>query len=706
MKLWVSFYEYDEDTYDILQKTITIEPECGELNYIGGGEYLFTAPDTLTVDSIVITIDYENYSQACGEAVPGTEMLNEQAGCLNCFPYGAPALNKHYGSEELTIKWDSLYVEVNPSELFPGDTADVIIKKRLFDGTLTDFDTSQTFEAVMLEGCILGNLLVDDSLDAYFYDVSGPIKFVADTSADSTGLVLLRIGLIEQTLLSKINNSDEADAFDCMPGPPQTTSYAIVQANINEEPTILLGETKYYQAKYIGPLLDKLIIEEVPGPELNGGLEIDVWGSEPLTIVEGDKLGVYWEKEKPIFGTSNELPTGLIRIVGRFWRGNQTYKVRLAASYGPDEPSIEITVMKPSQLYSENYSGSRLDKARDVFNVQFNVDSLCIYYGGLYGIPPQFIKGQMTTESAKKTFTFDDQTSGLGFAPSYRYEPYTTQFGYAHLYTNNPFVVSSGSMGQNGAAGVPTETEHMHVLSSHYIETPTKIWAFVDARSQFTNPNNLGTFGTRVTDPPEKAGQMTTVYKTINDLYRIKQRELENRLKIFYKVEVLNLTQQQEANETARDEFVSFLKDDWNGNIDGGTKGLDNIYAQTRIAASYGLLQILYPTAINTGTGVNFPVTNNDRPEDLNVITTGMLYMFNHQFYLFNRYNGFPITDNNNWDTEYTTEDAAHFPQPNSGFEESLRVMYHRWNPLLTDGNNNRIYALKVFNNSNNYLPR
>ncbi len=253
IKLWITpnQYEYNEDNYDILQKTITIEPECGQLTYLGGGEYLFTAPDTLTVDSTVVIINYENYNQFCARwNAEGERMIvKDNFDCINCPMPLFNILQRDYAAEQLTIKWDSLFVEVNPTELFPGDTADINIKKRLPDGTLTDFDTTQTFEAAMLEGCTLGNILVDDSIDVYFYDINQPIKFVADTTADSTGLVLLRIGLVEEIAMLKSNN-DEDVLFDCLPGPPQTSNYAIVQAYINEEPTILLGETKYYQARY------------------------------------------------------------------------------------------------------------------------------------------------------------------------------------------------------------------------------------------------------------------------------------------------------------------------------------------------------------------------------------------------------------------------------------------------------------------------
>lgn len=258
---------YNEDIYDIIEKTIVIDPDCGSFSYLGDGEYLFTSPDTLTVDSIVITVNYENYNRFCRVSAlnsKNTERLNNSSGCIECFPYQRE-LNRAYGSGEVTMKWDSLIVSVSPTELFPGDTADVVIKKRLYDGTLTDWDTSQTFEAAMLDGCVLGNILVADSLDAYFYDVNEPIKFIADTTvADSTeetsGIVLLRIGLVEDTLSenSRVQN-DEINDY-CFTGDLLTTKAAIVSTEVKEIKLIILEPT--------ATTVDTFITDEPSMPEL------------------------------------------------------------------------------------------------------------------------------------------------------------------------------------------------------------------------------------------------------------------------------------------------------------------------------------------------------------------------------------------------------------------------------------------------------
>jgi len=189
-------------------------------------------------------------------------------------------------------------------------------------GILEDYPPEQTFEVGMLEGCMLGNLLVDDSLDTYFYDVSQPIKFIADTTGDSSGVVLLSIGLIDTSVTNKSNKISDALTQYCFDGEP-INEYVTTSAEVKEEPTILLGETKYYQAKYSNPLSDKLIIEEVQVdengiPHLNGGLAQDVWGDNPVSVVDtcdncGQRMGVYWEKKYP----TNEFENVPIVVKGK-----------------------------------------------------------------------------------------------------------------------------------------------------------------------------------------------------------------------------------------------------------------------------------------------------------------------------------------------------------------------------------------------------
>ena len=265
MKLWIvdSLYEYNEENYDILQKTITIEPECGQLIYLGGGEYLFTAPDTLTVDSVAITINYENYNQFCARWDAGEEeriIVKDNFNCIDCPLPFLSILSRDYASGQLTIAWDSLDVKVVPDTIYPGDTAQVVIKKRLPDGTLTDFDSTQTYEVGMLDGCILGKIVAGEEEGPHVVDVFQPIYFVADTSADTTGSVLLRVGLVEPYDFKKPNKEKlQTDILesDCFFG-WQSNSYD----------NVFVVKDKPLEIIYPTPLINELITDDPQMPEV------------------------------------------------------------------------------------------------------------------------------------------------------------------------------------------------------------------------------------------------------------------------------------------------------------------------------------------------------------------------------------------------------------------------------------------------------
>jgi len=88
-----------------------------------------------------------------------------------------------------------IYVYTEPEVVGAADTANIIIKKRNPDGTLEDFPPEQTFELGVLDGCVNGNFMVNDSINVYFADALQPIKFVTADIIDSTyDKVLIRVG--------------------------------------------------------------------------------------------------------------------------------------------------------------------------------------------------------------------------------------------------------------------------------------------------------------------------------------------------------------------------------------------------------------------------------------------------------------------------------------------------------------------------------
>lgn len=594
-----------------------------------------------------------------------------------------------YASEQLTIKWDSLYVEADPSELFPGDTANIIIKKRLFDGTLIDFDTTQTFEAAMLEGCVLGNILVGDSLDAYFYDVNQPIKFVADTTADSIGigLVLLRIGLVEETLMSKNRNKNEVDMFECLPGPPQTSNYAIVQANIKEEPTIMLGEMKFYgvKKKTENGNITEIKIEEIEVvqnvtpvfPTLSGNWScIDsssIWSDRPINIETEGQSPIFYDKfnalvfysgtTKPII---NDLPDGMIRVIGRYLGKTPDNKVKLFTTQYQNSftDTLELEVIRPNKLGDTDRIQDGPTKVEGVFE-DYDIDSLIIDIAGETGILPQIIKGIMKKES-------------IGFEPSYRYEIYQDIGGTVRNKFDSSHTYWINSTNDPGFPDIPDHGTIWYSPSISKDEYPEPIFAWEFLMNNFSLYYHDTLLVINPTDSLTRA------------IYDSERKKIWKYYKKFYnEKKKLGLTDQQ-AHDSARvktkQEYFSFLKNEYGG------IGMDSIYAQTRIIASYGLMQLTYYGAVDSyrdDWGLEYP--NNDinyLPEDINIIPINIEYGTKH--FLGKLRNALAGS------IEYPKEDTW---DKNHGFELSY------WHGLRSYNNSSK-YPNPVFNFTKNYLPK
>ncbi|HMN18964.1 MAG TPA: hypothetical protein PKD03_15230, partial [Ignavibacteriaceae bacterium] len=448
---------------------------------------------------------------------------------------------------------------------------------------------------------------------------------------------------------------------------PITADGILVVESVSVE--IMLGETKYFGVKKKNET-GKIKIEEI---KTNYGDEpkfpadsdgwiwqkTDVWGINPINIVEcdtcGRKMGVYWEKEKPMVNGQN-LPNGLIRLVGRYWHSDSTYIVTLRTLIENSEYGfVKIVVIRPSQLLSEGQIPT-YKTSTNVLGKPFSVDSLCIYWGGLYGIPPQMLKGHMLKESH--------------FKPSYRYEPYTNQFNVESIVKKdqNPFIVSDLGMGKPGAKGVPNLVEHKGVRERHYIMEKTTVWSFIISNSQLIDPNSPNDFGRQ-----QKGGRLkgqianSKSYSILNDYSKIFLPDWIDSIKTRNKIkttEELSDSLQIIANDSARIAFLKYLQYDWKD------KDLDKIYAQTRIASSYGLLQILYTTSLSEG----YDLGLNDRPENLNE-PDGFKYQIYHYSSRFKK-NGFNLDHTNNFNSsfKYYDKKGKLIFEAGDGFEGSFRT--------------------------------
>ncbi len=369
------------------------------------------------------------------------------------------------------------------------------------------------------------------------------------------GTVLL-IGVYSfSPLSSDANSSKTSDKL--------STSRIMVDKNKSEF-EILLGQTKYYQA-----VMDDnwLKIIESTEPVLNGGTS-DV--AFEVTKETRDTLGVYYDN---MDDDGNILPSGMIKLVGRYWKEGESFKVRLTAKrigapllaqIGHSQlaeiresggvTSIVVEVERPSEL------GTADNTITDVFGKSINIDDLIIKYAGENGIPPQLIKAQMDQESS--------------FEPKWRYEPFQDAQKTLKdaIFQNDKFVMTENSTG--GAF----PTNHTNVQPVDYNRTQIKI-------SQYLVDNWFSIYVQRggTNAPDVILGSESDKTDNFTAKWEAKWKE-----EIILKA--------KNPKDLAHDFVKSLITDT---KIDLG-KRYDRL-AQTRIVTSYGFTQMFYPTAITDG---------------------------------------------------------------------------------------------------------
>jgi hypothetical protein len=226
---------------------------------------------------------------------------------------------------------------------------------------------------------------------------------------------------------------------------------------------ILLGETKYY---YVANVDGWPKIRETSSTSVPEDLIPDFeWGDEPVEVVEsglnsGKRLGVYWERGKPIPNGTGNLPGALIRLVGRYWHADSLYKVRLTAADPYETVSLVVEVKKPDVLGDpELLDQARHSIVKDVTNSDLDLDALIIKYAGENGLPPQIIKGQIEKETS--------------FKPAWRYEPFTDLQIQKHDFEKY-FALD---LPFNVLEAVPNDlpASHMNVSPTPYLRDPGRI---------------------------------------------------------------------------------------------------------------------------------------------------------------------------------------------------------------------------------------
>jgi hypothetical protein len=426
--------------------------------------------------------------------------------------------------------------------------------------------------------------------------------------------------------------------------------YGLVRLILKKPHTILLGETKYYQAKPDPSNETKFIFKEMSETSgwTSGGqpAKFTVTAAEPT-----NKLGVYYE-----FKDDDPLPKALagdmIRLIGRYWTKDQTYKVRLSATSGTRTGSIEIEVKKPTKLYDATVFNKPYNTTQNIRGESLDIDALCIEYGGKIGIPPQVIKGQMFQES--------DHT-GDRFNPSYRYEPWAdnkfadpTRNPYWEDYIKQPFWITGEEPNPMGE-GKAVPLDHKNVMPVYYPKNPIS--------QGFYAVVNWDQYWRSQTDSVIGSQKLTDKWRQ----YWVG----------FYVQSLIDPQNPPLAgpNDLATRAVQYYIQATYKD------------YAQTRKAASYGLIQILYTTAKDPlGFNRGKSISTSSAPEDLNDETVEM------PFYK-------KFTESNlRW--QFGGENAT-IPESNwpKGWEKTWMDSFVKYNS--GDG-----YSASVFNHSRKFYPQ
>jgi hypothetical protein len=421
--------------------------------------------------------------------------------------------------------------------------------------------------------------------------------------------------------------------------------YGLTEVTVIKKHTILLGETKYYYATPDPNNTNNLIISETATPALGAGGLSNATFDDPVAANGSEKNPVYWEDQYPIYsGTtftgSNTLPNGMIRLVGRYWEQGKTFTTTLAA-HTPDGKSgtVDIEVKKPSKL------GNAPQTATDVKGNPYALDDSIITHAGITGILPQYIKAMIRNETVGR------------FAPSYRYEPFTDlkkvqikdgKGNYTFKSITTYWINSSSDL---GTPGIPTDHSNLYNALGKINSYPgyQTVWDIYN-----TDMNNsqslysLAVYGNKYGLEDE----WIKFYNTGKAKYHYSDAQ---------------------ASDSANAQFIRWMRDTWSG-------GMINVVAQTRIASSYGLLQLVYYYGVKDA---EYPVDANHRPEDINLVYNslyyGILHFSNKLKSVINI-----SSDSNNW--------------PN-GLEGSYLQGLNRYNGTIK-------YANDVIQYSQQYLPQ
>jgi len=286
-----------------------------------------------------------------------------------------------------------------------------------------------------------------------------------------------------------------------------------------------------------------------------------------------------------------DLDEGLIRIVGRYWKeGSEGNKVNLWVQSTTKADLFGkrlIEVKKPAKL------GHTFNIINDVFSEPVDLDLLLTRVAGENGVTPQMLKAQIEKESS--------------FLPSYRWEPFVDadvqKRGSRYLNSNYRYRITINPNNE-GNPGIPTDHSNVHPIAYPQNEYKTT-WDRFYEQSAWLNPDaSVNRYPGR-----DQRG---------NPLWYQKPLEMwEKHFALTLLAKTLSLD--PDPLEVAREASNEWLRNKYAG-------GVFKKVAQTRSVASYGLLQMLYPTAVEK---MNYPFDllgggTGNLPENLNLIETNL----------------------------------------------------------------------------------
>ncbi len=519
----------------------------------------------------------------------------------------------------------SIKVDVLPNKIEPGDTADILLKQKNEDGTLEEFSNEQIFNINLAEGTEeYGTLLAVNGVDTSdsFTDTQQGVKFIAkkEISLDSVEVLINVNALIgsEEESVSESSSVDNNTSLgkritdensnssnrkeriitpiDPGDGPQEIsgTGRVVVKNNIIG---ILLGETKYLGVKKKGNKYKIAVTDTTFGVKpswatLSDGWEwvkdSTVWSDNPIDVTAKGTSPIFYDKFFGVFSTTGttrpvitNLPDGMLRIIGRYWEeeNEENFKVKLKTT-NITNTEIEVKVIKPNKL------GNKNPTVVGPNNITWNLDSLIIETAGKTGILPQILKGIIEKES-------------VGFHPSYRYEPFADMYksGIRSIFdSTHTYWISSATN-----LGIPTIPQHknLHLGNGDEINGYPGYKTVWDYYSEYDS----------------------SLFKT--KFYPYQQRKYDG----FYKVKIDSIKKVNKIDSTAAAPITTPLavsRYQYYLKYEIGKKGMLNTIAQTRIAASYGLMQLTYYSGVNgfknSLTIYNYPNNNeNYLPESINI---------------------------------------------------------------------------------------